>query len=217
MLLNGPVSAGPWVQDKNSIYSRLAYAAEDHDGFTAKRGDFYLEWGASERWTLSGKYERVDFDTSEVFDSDGWRISARRRLLQKHGFVASGEFGILEGAALGGFRGCEKQGVELGAGLGWSGETSIGSIHTGGMVSRREHDGGCYHDRFEGIIGFTGKDNWTRTFQIWSERGEEDRSDKIEFMLSRQFGRFEPGFGLRREVSGEFEESAMVVSLAFRP
>ena len=177
----------------------------------------YGEWGVSTEWTVSAKYERVDFETSNVFDSDGWRLTGRRQLWSGQTWVSSVEFGVLEGAALGGFRGCEDSGLEVGAGAGWSDTTRLGDVYIGGMVSHRAHESGCYHDRFEGVIGYTPPEGLTWTVQLWSERGEDDRSDKIEIMMSKRFDRFEPGIGYRKEVSGEFEESALVVSIAFRP
>lgn len=205
------------MQAEGEGYFRAALASEDHDGFEALRGDVFGEWGASPLWTLTAKYERVDFDTSQAFDSEGWRVTARRRLWQSGAFSAAGEIGLLEGAAIGGFRGCESLGAELSAGLGYSISSHLGDVYAGGTLMRREHEGGCFHDRFEGVLGHTDPEGWIWTLQLWSERGKDDRSDKAELMLSRRWGRFEPGIGYRKELSGEFEESAMVVSLAVRP
>lgn len=212
----GVASAGPWVQDKGDVFARLSYVEEDHDGFGAVRGDIYGEWGLTDRWTLSGKYERVDFETSNVFDSDGWRITGRRKLWSGKTWVTSAEVGLLEGAALGGFRGCESLGMEVAAGLGWSTQSRFGNFYASGTIARRQHSEGCFHDRFEGVFGYTLPSSRILTYQLWSERGETDRSDKMEIMMSQRFGVVEPGIGIRREVSGEFEESALVFAISAR-
>ncbi len=209
--------AGPWVQADQSLYVRGGMAFEDHEGFDATRMDVYGEYGVTDAWTLSAKYERVDFEDSSPFDSDGWRVTARRRVLSQGRWIASFEGGLLEGAALGGFRGCESLGGEIGAGLGFG--TTLENeeqIYAGVSVARREHQDDCYHNRFEAVYGATSPSGWTWTYQFWAERGEDDKSDKFEVMLSRQFGMLEPGIAFRREIGGDFEETAVFVSLAFR-
>ena len=212
-----PAAAAPWVQDKGAIYARASAAFEVHESYDALREDAYIEWGATERWTLSAKYETVDFETSDSFDSDGWRVSAKRSLWRSGGWSSVVEFGALEGAAIGGFRGCESVGAEIGAGIGYSIEGSLGKTYIGSVLSNRTHENDCYHNRMEAVLGLKRADGWIWTAQLWSERGDGDRSDKYELALSREFGMFEVGLGARREIGGEFHETAMVVSVAIRP
>ena len=53
-------------------------------------------------------------------------------------------------------------------------------------------------------------------YQYWLERGDNGESDKLELMVSRQVMDFELGVAARREVSGAFDETALVFSLAYR-
>ena len=214
---NEPVFAGAWTQEKGSAYFRASSAFEDHASVKAQRNDIYAEYGMTSNWTVSAKYERVDFSDHNVFDSDGWRITARRRLWSSSGFITSAEIGVLEGAALGGFRGCESRGLEAGFGAGYSGHLAGTDFYTGLTIARREHEDDCYHDRLEAVLGYTQDKKWFWTGQLWSERGENDQSDKVELMLSRRFRQFEIGVGYRKEVSGEFTESASVLALSFQP
>ena len=166
---------------------------------------------------MSAKYETVDFKLSEVFDSEGWRITARRKLWAKGNFTTSAELGALKGAALGGFRGCESLGVEAAAAAGYGGKLLTGDVYAGLTLARREHEDDCYHNRLELVLGYSPDGKWFWTGQIWSERGDTDKSDKVEIMRMRRFKQAELGVGLRREVSGEFDETALVFALAFRP
>lgn len=204
------------MQSDGGIYSRISLAAEDHNGFSAERLDAYGEWGITADWTLSAKYETVDFSTSNVFDSEGWRVAARRRIWANEKWSSTGEIAILEGAAIGGFRGCDAMGGEISLGVGRTFKLGRYEGYSGLNVGRREHDGGCYHDRLEAIISLQPQPNVYWTAQLWSERGEDDRSDKIDLTRSFVFGQFEFGLGVRQEVSGEFDETAAVLSLAFR-
>lgn len=194
----------------------MSYADEDHETLTAKRGDAYIEWGVTDAWTLTGKYERVDFDESNVFDSDGWRTTIRRRLWSSQGFSTVVEAGVLEGAAIGGFQGCESLGLEVSSGIGYSKPTLIADFFMGVTVARREHQDDCFRNRAEWVFGLVEPDGSAWTAQLWSERGKGTVSDKVEIQWSRRFGSFEPAFALRTEYGGAFDESAAVISLVYR-
>lgn len=216
MLAASPASAAGWVQKKGEVYARFATAYEDHNGFTASRSDLYAEWGLTSDWTLSGKFESVDFSRTNVFDSTGYRLSARRRLWSNEHWSTTAEFSILEGAAIGGFRGCESFGAELNAGIGHSGTLRDRPYYAGLTLIRREHSENCGMNRAEFVFGIQRKSGWSNTFQYWTESGDPGRSDKIEMMVSRRFGPFELGSATRTEVSGEFDETALVFSLSYR-
>lgn len=214
---SGSASAGAWVQTKGDAYLRASRASEDHGTLEATRWDAYAEWGFSDVWTLTGKIERVDFDGSDVFDSTGYHTTVRRKLWTHGAWVSSAELGLLEGAAIGGFQGCESVGGELNFAVGRSGPTIVGDLYGSVMAGRREHQAGCYANRLEAVIGYTAKSGWIYTGQYWSQRGTQPDSDKYEVMISRKIGKFELGIGSREEVSGEFDETAFVVSVAVRP
>tara|TARA_B100001179_G_scaffold224617_1_gene203549 strand:+ start:367 stop:1029 length:663 start_codon:yes stop_codon:yes gene_type:complete len=211
-----PAHAGGWVQAKGEAYLRLAAAYEDHEGFYARRTDAYGEWGVTPDWTVSGKIETVDFSTSNVFDSTGYRITARRRLWTPGQWSFTGEAGFLEGAAIGGFRGCENFGGEWNFGVGRSGQLKSGTYFAAATLGQRAHSGNCQTNRAEAVIGLVRPSGWTTTFQYWAEEGDAGRSEKVEFMTSVRLGKIELGSATRTEISGEFEETAFVLSLALR-
>lgn len=204
------------MQGEGEAYARMAVAYEDHNGFSAYRNDAYLEWGLTEDWTVSGKVETVDFSTSNVFDSSGYRLSARRRLWTpgKWSFAAGG--GVLDGAAIGGFRGCESFGAEALFGAGRTGEFRESSYFTGVTALRRQHSEGCYTNKLELVFGIVRPSGWTTTWQYWAEDGAAGESTKIEVMTSKRLGGFELGAATRTEISGNFDETALVLSIAYR-
>ncbi len=204
------------MQEDGHLYARTSLALEDHDTFTSRRTDAYVEWGATSDWTLSAKYEQVDFDTSSVFDSSGYRVYARRRIWAANGWSATTGAGLLEGAAIGGFQGCESLGGEIGAGLGHSGQLGSRDYFIGANISHREHRDSCQTNRTELVIGLLNPDGFNVTHQYWLERGDNGESDKLELMVSRQIMDFEIGVAARREFSGAFDETALVFSLAYR-
>ncbi|MAK60842.1 MAG: hypothetical protein CMK09_07680 [Ponticaulis sp.] len=204
------------MQNEGDVYARLATAYEDHNGFSAVRSDAYAEYGLTPVWTLSGKFEQVDFSRSNVFDSTGYRLTARRKIWSSGNWSSTAGAGILEGAAIGGFRGCESFGGEVNAGIGRSGTLWDRSYFSSLTIVHRQHSDACSMNRLEFILGITRDSGWTNTFQYWSERGDTGQSDKIEFMVSRQFGPIEVGSATRTEISGEFDETALVLSLAYR-
>ena len=212
-----PVLAAPWVQSKGEAYLSLTTAFEDHSGFTATRIDAYGEYGLSDKWTLTAKYEQVDFSDTNIFDRSGARLTARRSLFRTGNWVSAVEAGVLEGEAIGGLGGCEETGIEASLGGGWSGEMVRGPYYIGATLGHRAHDSGCSRNRLEVIAGFENLErNLHYTLQLWSERGDGADSDKIDMRVSRRIGRAEIGVGLREEMSGNFEETAAVVSLALR-
>lgn len=178
--------------------------------------DAYLEYGLSDDWTLSGKFETVDFESSNTFDSSGVRLQARRGLWRGDFWSTTAALGYVEGAAIGGFRGCESRGAEVELGAGHSGFFGEDSYYAGLTLGHRSHENNCQTNRLEFVMGVSDADGFNYTTQYWSERGDNGNSDKIEFMVSRQFGAFEFGFASRYEIGGEFSEQAYVFSLAFR-
>ena len=211
-----PGQASPWIQAKGDVYARLAVAYEDHNGFSATREDVYAEWGASENWTVSAKVETVDFSRSNSFDSSGYRLSARRRVWTPGNWSFTAGAGVLEGAAIGGFRGCETFGGEISVGAGRSGKFRNSDYFAGATLLHRQHSGECYTNKLELVLGVVRPSGWTTTWQYWAEDGAAGESAKIELMTSQRLGQFEIGAATRTEISGNFDETALVLTIAFR-
>ena len=204
------------MQEEGGLYARLATAYEDHNGFSASRSDAYLEYGLTSDWSLSGKFETVDFKTSNVFDSSGYRLTVRRRLWTPGQWSFTAGAGVLEVAAIGGLRGCESFGGEILAGAGRTGKLRKSSYFTGITLLHRQHSAGCYTNKMELVLGIVRENGWTNTWQYWMEEGAAGKSAKIELMTSKRLGPLEIGAATRTEISGEFDETAVVLSIAYR-
>ena len=215
-LVGQPVFANGWVQPEGALFARTSLALEDHGPFSARRADAYLEYGVTDTWTVSGKFESVNFDASNAFDSDGVRVALRRSLWRSDFWSSAISLGYVEGAAIGGFRGCESRGGEIAFGAGQSGTLGEDTYFIGLTLGHRNHEDNCQTNRLEFVMGVSDDDGFNYTTQYWSERGDNGNSDKIEFMVSRNFQSIELGVAARREIGGEFEEQALVFSLAYR-
>lgn len=189
---------------------------EDHGPFSANRSDLYAEYGLTDDWTLAGKFETVDFETSNAFDAYGYRLQLRRALWRSDFWSTTAAVGYVEGAAIGGRLGCESRGGEIELGVGHSGLLGEDTYFAGLTLGHRSHESDCQTNRLEFVMGVSDADGFNYTTQYWSERGDNGNSDKVEFMISRNIGPFEAGFATRYEIGGEFEEQAYVFSLAFR-
>lgn len=206
--------AGPWVQEKGYVYARGMNAREDHDTYMADRRDLYAEWGMSDDWTLTAKYEQVHFDTSDLFDHDGWRVSARRQLWATGPWSLTGELGMLQGQAVGGSNGCDQAGFEGALGFGWSGKSELGDSFAGLTLMSRQHENGCHHERVEAVAGYRDEKGWGWALQYWGERGAGTSSEKIDIARSYRHKWLEAGASLRQEISGQFDETALSLFLA---
>ncbi len=213
---SNPAHAAAWVQEKGGVYLRAGLAEEDFSGFTAVRRDLYAEYGLTDRWTVAAKYEEQDFVASNIFDRTGARVTLRRQLYKQGDWSVAAEGGYLEGEAIGGLAGCSSPGFEarIGAGRGrvLANNTGFAALDLG----VRSHENGCARARLETVLGYTDWDGWTYTAQVWLERGQGTRSDKVELLVSRLVGPVELAAGYRVEVSGAFEERATVLAIALR-
>ena len=189
---------------------------EDHVDFTATRSEVYAEWGATDLWTISGKYEQVDIDEFDFFDSEGWRLTARRRLWADDHWSVTAGGGFLEGAAIGGFRGCETLGTEFNIGAGRSGALFARNYYAGVTYAYRTHEESCEASRVEAVIGYHLTEDSEVILQYWGQRGDPGLSDKVEILNVHRFGPVGIGGGLRTEFGGDFEETSVVFSVSFQ-
>ncbi len=213
----GAAEAAPWVRDEGGWYARALVAQDTLEGETGWRRDAYGEYGLSPRWTLTAKAETIQFPDAASFDRDSYRLTLRRSLIERGGWVAGAEGGFVHGSTVSGIVGCEGSGLEGRAGLGYSGTRRGRNFHAFADVALIGHQDGCRRQRAE--IGF-GSDLTDRIFtgqQIWFETGNETASSvKTETQLGIHFDTFDLAIGYRDEIGGRFRESAVLIALVAR-
>ncbi|WP_084399947.1 hypothetical protein [Henriciella aquimarina] len=211
-------SAGPWGRADEQVYARLAVSRVSLESLDAVRLDSYGEYGLDDDWTLTLKYERLQFDDFSEYDKDGWRITARRSFNLPKSLIASLEAGALKGEAIGGAAGCEALGAEVRAGLGQSaqiGKKQKWDLFWFAEGAVRAHEDGCVRHRLEAGYGqqLVG-DLWTVS-QIWLDEGSANaRSRKYQFELLWKSGFADVSLGTTTEFGGAFEETAAFLALA---
>ena len=215
--LPGPLaSVAPWIQDEDYLYVRGAYAIEQVEGLEAWRGDLFLDYGINERWGVTFKFERVEYDEAQDFNSSGWRAAVRRTLFRRAGFVSAVGIGASEGRAIGGQGGCDAFGVELRGSLGWSGVWRERNQFVTAEVAGRYHEA-CERQRLELSIGRQVSDHIWMINQVWAERGNAGaESVKFQSELLWRRGEFDLSAGYRQEQGRVFDENSLFLALAHR-
>lgn len=212
-------SAGPWSQGQGHVYAEVAVLGQRIDGAGAVRGELYAEYGVTDRWTIIGQAEGVQFPQLSGQDQYAYRATARRQIWQKGRFTAAFEGGVVGGAAIGGtIGGCDSAGGEARLSVGVTGRTKRKEREWFAFadVIAREH-GNCRRQRLEAGFGQEIFPKWWSVSKVYLETGSGDaRSIKLDSKISRTFGRNELGLGYRQEVSGRFQEIGLLVSLVRR-
>ncbi|MEM5517631.1 hypothetical protein WNY37_11785 [Henriciella sp. AS95] len=212
-------NAGPWVRHDNEVYTRLAVSRSTVESLDALRYDTYSEFGLSDDWTATFKYERLQFDQFEEFNADGWRATARRGFRLSPNIVASVEGGVLQGAAIGGAAACEKFGAEARAGFGQSLTYKMKKKSVPAFwfaeAAYRVHDDGCNRQRLELGYGQRVFGNVWAISQAWFDDGTHNAgSSKYQFEYLWKADTFELSAGTLTEFGGEFDESAVFVAVS---
>lgn len=211
--------AGPWLRHADETYSRLAISRSQIESLDALRIDTYAEHGLSENWTLTLKYEQLQFDDHSDFDADGWRATVRRGTQLSGSMVGAVEFGVLQGAAIGGAAACEAFGSEARAGVGQSlnFKTRKRAIpaYWFAEAAVRYHEDGCARQRLEfGYGQAVFGDVWAIS-QVWLEDGSHNAaSTKYQFEYLWKGDSLELSVGTQTELGGQFTESAVFVALS---
>lgn len=214
-----PAIASPWSRGDSELYARLAISRHTVDGLDGIRWDSYSEYGLSDDWTVSLKYERLEFDRFGEFDRDGWRVTVRRGFTLPKGLVFALEGGALSGDAIGGAAGCETLGAEARVSIGQS--TRVGGDTVGQDIfwfaegAVRAHEDGCQRERAEiGLGQRLYKDVWLVS-QAWFDSGDSNASSsKYQFEYLWKADGFDISAGTLIEFGGEFDESAVFFAVA---
>ena len=216
----GPAAnAGPWVRSSDETYSRLSYSRATIESLDASRLDAYSEHGLTDDWTLTLKYERLQFDNYQEYNREGWRGTVRRGFHLPVGLVASLETGLMQGTATGGAAGCESFGAEARAGLGQSfnfpGRKQASPAFWFAEAAYRSHDDGCARQRLE--FGYGQRvfgDVWAIS-QAWFEDGSHNsRSSKYQFEYLWKADVVELSLGAQSEFGGQFEDNSVFVAIS---
>lgn len=214
---SGSAWAAPWTQDDGGIYARFAYTDEELDGVDAERADAYLEYGLTDKWTVTGKAEAVFYDQSSNFDRESYRLTLRRTLWKRKGWLAGIEGGAVYGATAAGIFGCDAAGGEARVSGGYSGQRKGRNFYAFADVAVLAYEDGCQRERVEIGYGSQVYGRVSASQQLWYEQGNQSATSlKYESLLTYAFDAFDLSGGYREEFGGEFDESAWVISVTVR-
>lgn len=203
-------SAGAWTDPpgKGKVISSVSSdRSEFGDGVSSST---LLEIGIAGGWGAALKYE------TQTRDSDFGPMSreASQLSLQKSfSFADRGVFAV-RASALGGdaMEGplCSGVGAEVRLAVGVSQAIPTGQVYADIDAGFRTRGDGC--ERFVGqaVLGVDLGLGFRAMAKTYAEKGDGALSIKAEAMLLFDAGDFDIGVGYREEVSGRFEESAVV-------
>jgi hypothetical protein len=215
--LAGTAGAAPWVRDDGGWYARVLAAHDTLGDAEGWRADLYGEYGLTDTWTVTAKSESVTYPDYEAFDRDAYRLTLRRKLLERGHWTLGAEAGPVFGSTSTGFTVCDGFGFETRAGLGYSGLQKGRPFYVFADAAYIHQDDGCARTRLE--IGY-GSDLTRRIFltqQVWIEDGEASAdSVKLENQIGIHFDKVDVSLGYREELGGQFDEHAVLVALVAR-
>ena len=204
--------AGAWTQTPGERLEISTVSRETGDFGETWSSDLHIEYGVA----------------------DGWGINAKIASQFRYGVIEDDRFtleaGVQRSFTLGDRAACAIKGSLLGAealdgpdcqGLGYEARAAIGASRNvlgreafvNIEAARRERSDGCTRALAEIAAGVELAPKWRTLVKAWSEEGDGARSAKIEAGVFREFDNYSAGLGYRREISGAFEESGIVVSL----
>ncbi len=207
-------AAAPWIQDEGSLYVRVSLADESVQGLSGTRSDAYAEYGVTSKHTVSFKSERIRYGEASDFNSDGWRATVRRSIVEIGGFGTSLEFGALQGAAIGGRNGCDTLGFEARGGVSWSGAWRERESFAFAEVATRNYEA-CRRERLDIGFGQQASERIWNITQVWLERGSPNaQSYKLQSELLWRSEIADFSIGYRQEVGGVFQEESVFLAVA---
>lgn len=214
----GAASAAPWVREEGGWYGRALIANDTLDGAEGWRGDAYAEYGLTGDWTVTAKTETVTYTDFEEFDRDAFRLTLRRKLLERGNWTLGAEAGPIYGSTATGFAGCDGYGFEARGGAGYSGAHKSGQrFYAFADAAYIRQENGCERMRAEFGYGSDLTDRVFVTQQLWIEEGNKSAdSIKLENQIGVHFGPLDVSLGYREEYGGQFEERAILVALVAR-
>jgi len=212
-----PAYASPWTRDQGELYLRFSLAGETSSRTeqSVLRSDLYAEYGLTDVWTFSLKSEQlIENPPSLQHSASGWRVGARRNLVQSGAFVLSSEVSMLAGEAILGMRPCKSAAYEVKGSGGWSGQIWNKSLYFYTDISG-QYQGSCQKQFMELGLGFDLADRVRGVAQFWHEQGStEPDLDKIQLELIWQGDCLNYSLGVRAERSEFFVRQGAFIALS---
>lgn len=209
-------SAAPWVQREEFLYTRASISSEIVDDENGWRGDAYLEYGLTDRWTVTAKIEAITNPLNPTDDQVGGRLTFRSLLYETDNLTLSAEVGLLQGAPIGGRNGCNTPGMEWRGGAAWSQKLLGQDAYIFAELVRRDHEA-CARDRIELGAGLQLARQVFTSTQVWIEDGAPSApSEKVQSELIWRQGHSDYAIGYRAELGDAFEEEAIFLAYALR-
>lgn len=210
--VGGEASAGAWVQSPGHRLEISTISRETGEFGESWTSDLHVEYGLASGWGINAKiasqfrYGLVEDDRFAVEAG----VQRSFALGDRAAFALKGS--VLGAEALNG-PDCQGVGYEARAALGASRQIFGREAFVNVEAARREREGNCTRDLVEVAAGVDLTPKWRTMVKAWNEEGQRSRTAKVEAGLFRDFDNYSAGLGYRREISGAFEESGIVVSL----
>ena len=203
--------AGAWVQEKKAGYQSLNVSYEDGDFGRGWRQDSYLEYGLKEDWTVTGKWETVWRQHMGYNDRSSGKVGIRRQFWRRDNWSIVGHSAFFFGEQLDD-QSCGGFGGEVGAAIGYSGEFGGKQAYafTKSAIGARQ---GCEHATTDLIVGIQPAELWDVQIKTFAEKFPGREFLKMEVGVSRQIKESYVGVGVRKEISGAFEENSAFISI----
>lgn len=208
----GEAVAGAWTQQPGERLEISTVSRETGDFGESWTSDLHVEYGFAGGWGANAKiasqfrYGAIEDDrfTMEAGVQRSFALGDRAAFAVK-GSVLGAE--ALDGPD------CQGLGYEARAAIGSSRKLIGREAFLNFEVARRERADGCTRALAEVAAGIDLAPKWRTLVKAWREDGDGAQTAKVEAGLFREFGKYSAGLGYRREISGTYEESGVVVSL----
>lgn len=203
--------ASAWTLDKDAGYQSMNVSYEQGDFGKNWRQDSYLEFGMSKDWTVTGKMETVWREEANYNDRSSGELGLKREIWQHGNWHLSGQTSLFVGEKLDDLA-CGGLGAEAGVAIGYSGEFSGKPLYAFAETAAGARQG-CEHVTVDAVIGMQPQPKWDVQFKAFSEQYPGREFLKMEVGVSRQVGENFLGVGIRKEVSGAFDEESAFMSI----
>lgn len=212
--------ARAWSQDPGHALEISTISRENSQFGEAWRADYLVEYGLATDWTLRLRVEeelRLKASAGTKPDRGNVEFGVRRSFSVAPRLVISAEASILGGQALEGLE-CTGEGYEFRGGGGAS--RKLGGMETFVAVEgayRRRGDA-CARTLYQISSGVEPVQHLRLIAKGWTQDGRSPerygvRSSKVELTAMYDLPKFSVGFGARREVSGAFKETGVLLAL----
>ncbi len=203
--------ASAWTLEKDTGYQSLNVSYENGDFGKNWRQDSYIEYGLTSDWTVVSKVETVWRVLDNYNDRTSGEIGVRREVWVKDALHISAVSSVFVGERLDD-QSCGGFGAEVGAALGYSSKLAnkpaYAFVET--AVGARQ---GCEHVTTDVVIGVQPAEKWDVQVKAFGEKFPGREFTKLEVGVSRQVGKSFVGAGVRKEISGAFEENSAFMSI----